>query len=63
MSIVKRRVFANHPEVIQAGADSWAASKATWADPDAPTPVEEVAAKDARLAAYIARADELISEG
>ena len=61
MSIVSRRLYTDHPDVVQAAADSWTASQATWVDVDNPTDAEQVAAQDARLAATIAACDACIA--
>lgn len=55
----KHRRFGHHPEVLKAEEDSWLASKAIWNNPDSPTEEEEVAAKNARLAAKISKQKEL----
>lgn len=51
--------LAERPEIHEAAAASWAASKATWADPANPTAEEEIAAKQARLNAMKAKRKEL----
>lgn len=55
-----RRKYADHPDVIQAGASAFKAIKETWIDQNNPTPEEEVAAKNARLQAMIDAAQAMV---
>lgn len=56
-----RRRYAKDPDVLAAGEAAYNAAKAGWQNPDAGTPEEVAAARDASRLARIAAADEKLA--